>query len=484
MRKRSKGGGIRGASDFSCCGTRLPCGAPRVASSRLIARINRRLRAGSNSPRGEKPNIPADALKEKKKRERKGDMRKIKRGRKKEVIIAVILVTAVFVLMWGIRPWKTRPSAQGGSVGQVVPVPQTRRALDGVFVEKEKENPAIAGVMIENVVEAQPLSGIAQARQVFEAVTEANITRFLAYFVLPPSPAPTAVVAPSPARGEGISGQFPSPRGRGEGEGNIEIGPVRSARPYFLDWASEFDTLYGHVGSSPAAYELLRKKGVEGLYDFDQWYRSEYFFTKAGRAKPHHLYTSAELLGMAHAKELTPSNSPLERGRNETISSPLQGEVRRGFNSWQFKNDASPDLRGNVTDVRVGYVAPYNVQWKYDSQANEYGRLQWARPSTQGGSVGQGGPHKDANGKPIIAKNIAVAFMEMKVLDKIGRKEFTTIGEGKGLVFQDGRVVVGTWKKPAARERMRFYDGQGNEVLFNAGITWVEIVPKGYEVKY
>ena len=336
MRKRSKGGGIRGASDFSCCGTRLPCGAPRVASSRLIARINRRLRAGSNSPRGEKPNIPADALKEKKKRERKGDMRKIKRGRKKEVIIAVILVTAVFVLMWGIRPWKTRPSAQGGSVGQVVPVPQTRRALDGVFVEKEKENPAIAGVMIENVVEAQPLSGIAQARQVFEAVTEANITRFLAYFVLPPSPAPTAVVAPSPARGEGISGQFPSPRGRGEGEGNIEIGPVRSARPYFLDWASEFDTLYGHVGSSPAAYELLRKKGVEGLYDFDQWYRSEYFFTKAGRAKPHHLYTSAELLGMAHAKELTPSNSPLERGRNETISSPARGEVRRGGSNHAY----------------------------------------------------------------------------------------------------------------------------------------------------
>ena len=72
----------------------------------------------------------------------------------------------------------------------------------------------------------------------------------------------------------------------------------------------------------------------------------------------------------------------------------------------------------------------------------------------------------------------------MKVLDELGRKQFTTIGEGKGLVFQDGRVSVGTWEKPGARERMRFYDAQGNEMEFNGGVTWIEIVPYGDKVEY
>ena len=369
-------------------------------------------------------------------------MGKIKRNKSKhELMIAVALVAAIFGVMWYVAPWRDKRVAPVVKAPEVVRV---RRALDGVMVEKGKESPPIAGVMIENMVEAQPLSGVADASLVFEAVTEANITRFLAYFILD------------------------------AGGPSFAIGPVRSARPYYLDWASEFDTLYAHVGSAPAAYELLRKKGVDGVHDLDQWYNSQYFTRVTNRFAPHNVYTNTELLAKAYEAVLTPTTPNPSSGRrgNEAVSSPFEGEVRRGLSPWQFKNDASPDLRGNVTDIAVGYTAPYNVKWKYDVQKNQYGRLQWA------------GMHKDANGKEIIAKNIAVAFEEMKVLDDMGRKEFTTIGEGKGLVFQDGRVVVGTWKKAASRERMRFYDGQGNEVAFNAGVTWIEIVPKGYEVKY
>ncbi|MDO8505198.1 MAG: DUF3048 C-terminal domain-containing protein [bacterium] len=246
---------------------------------------------------------------------------------------------------------------------------------------------------------------------------------------------------------------------------------MRSARPYYLDFASEFNALYGHVGSSPAAYNMLRKNGVDGLYDLDQWYQSQYYVSKQGRARPHHLYTSTELLGRAY---------------NEMISPPFEGGARGGLESWQFKNDAPTDLRGNISDISVGYVAPYTVRWSYDKFENHYTRIQWARPnfSAEKVSVGYDEIHKDENGKPIIAKNIAVAFMEMKVLDQIGRKEFKTIGEGEALVFQDGKVVVGTWKKPSARERLRFYHASGSEVQFNAGVSWVEIVPVGYKVKY
>lgn len=371
------------------------------------------------------------------------------RRRRREVVLATLLVVVVVGVMVALAR-RERNTTTSASAQPVQEVPKIRRTLDGVFVEEGKERPPMVGVMVENMDEAQPISGIADANLVFEAVTEANVTRFLALFILG-----------GPASG----GPEAGPR-------DIEIGPVRSARPYFLDWASELDTLYGHVGSSPAAYEMLRKRGVEGVHDLDQWYKDEYYFKKNGRPRPHHLYTNTELLRRAYEKEYTPSESPPLGGGEKTISSPSKGEVRRGFEPWQFKNDAPPDLRGNVSEIKVGYGGQYAVQWLYDKSENHYKRMQW------------GGTHKDASGKEVITKNIAMAFQEMKVLDAIGRKEFKTIGEGKGLVFQDGRVVVGIWKKPSPRERMRFFDAQGGEVEFNAGVTWVEIVPKDYRATY
>ena len=358
-------------------------------------------------------------------------------GTRKEYVVAALVLAAAFGTMGRVAPWRAKAVKK---VKAVVPVvteaPKFRRAIDGMFVEKGKENPPLAGVMQENMIEAQPISGIADANLVFEAVTEANITRFLAYYTLD-----EAHVVP-------------------------EIGPVRSARPYYLDWASEFNTLYGHVGSAPAAYALLRGKGVAGVQDLDQWYQSQYFERVNYRAAPHNVYTSAARLRKAYEKLVVSSQPPV-------------------VSQWHFKNDASLDLRGNVNEITVAYVAPYGVGWHYDKQQNQYTRMQWGTLSVPNAHAERGGgPHKDASGKIIMAKNIAVAFEDMKVLDEVGRKQFTTIGEGNGLVFQDGRVVVGTWKKPSALERMRWYDGQGNEVEFNAGVTWIEIVPKGYEVKY
>lgn len=389
-----------------------------------------------------------------------------KRKIKNKFITAAVFIAAVLLFVGLLLTWKTEKTPEAPKIPET---PRARRTIDGVWVEPGQENPSLAGVMIENMIEAQPISGIADARLVFEALTEANITRFLAYFVLPSSPSPN----PLPG-GEGV------PTAVGVGESSIEIGPVRSARPYYLDWAAEFNTIFAHVGSSPAAYELLRKKGVEGVNDLDQWYKSEYFFLKQGRQRPHHIYTTTELLRKAYDYVIGKQKTE-DREQNNSVRLPSSV-----FSPLLFKNDGSPDLRGDVDDIKIGYVAPYNVEWLYDKSENHYKRIQWARPTfvIDKSSVGQGGTHKDAQGKEIIAKNIAVAFMKMKVLDEVGRKEFTTIGEGKGLVFQDGRVVVGTWKKASARERLRWYDSQGKEVEFNAGITWVEIAPEEWKVGY
>lgn len=295
-----------------------------------------------------------------------------------------------------------------------------RRALDGMPVDEGWEYPAVVGVMVENMEEAQPISGLDQASVVFESVMEANITRFMAFFAL------------------GVS----------EGSGKISIGPVRSARPYFLDWVQEFDALYAHVGASPEADALI-KRGV--VRDLDQWFQSQYFWRDTGRPRPHNVYTSLELLKRATDKKAITETK---------------------IEAWKFKQDADFEKRGTVESLSIGYTDPYRVAWKYDRERNAYAREQW------------GGLHRMADGAALRPKNIAVAWLPMKVLDEVGRKWFGTIGEGEAVVFRDGEAVKGVWRKPSREDRMRFFDEKGGEIVFNAGQTWVEIVPEGYNVEF
>ncbi|MEK7606788.1 MAG: DUF3048 domain-containing protein [Patescibacteria group bacterium] len=295
-----------------------------------------------------------------------------------------------------------------------------RRALDGMQVEEGLGYPPIVAVMVENMEEAQPISGLDQASVVFESVMEANITRFLAFFTL----------------------------GGVDSSGKSSIGPVRSARPYFLDWVREFDALYAHVGSSPEADALIKQGAVR---DLDQWFQSQYFWRDTSRPRPHNVYTSLELLKRAADKK-TITETKIE--------------------AWKFKNDAALEQRGTAEAIAVGYAEPYRVVWKYDRERNAYAREQW------------GGPHRMTDGAALRPKNIVVAWLPMKVLDEVGRKWFGTIGSGEAVVFRDGEAIRGTWRKSAREERMRFFDDKGLEVVFNAGQMWIEIVPEGMKVEF
>src|SRR5438105_14884108 len=82
----------------------------------------------------------------------------------------------------------------------------------------EKRRPL--GVMIENHTEARPQSGLSSADVVYEAVAEGGITRFMGVYYCKDS---------------------------------IKyVGPVRSARVYYIDLLSEYGSypLYTHVGGA------------------------------------------------------------------------------------------------------------------------------------------------------------------------------------------------------------------------------------------
>jgi hypothetical protein len=344
-------------------------------------------------------------------------------------LVVSLLLISVFVVAGGGYLLLSRTSfldffsgakaEQNNEKKEEVSVVEFRRLLDGVVVDDEtKINPPLFAVQIENMIDARPLSGVSGASLVYETLAEAGITRLLAIY-----PADSDV---------------------------SEIGPVRSARPYFLDWAEEFGALYAHSGGSP---EALRIVSEYNIFDLNEFANGRFFWRSKSRYMPHNLYTSVELL-------------------NEAFTAK-NGEVKN-FSSWQFKDEVLAEARPSEEKRAKVYFSTktYEVGWQYDCETNDYLRY-------QAGVIQQ-----DRGGAEVRAKNIAVQFVKMTVLDSVGRKDIETLGSGEAIVFEDGIRIDGTWRKEARGERTKFFDATGAEIKFNPGVTWVEVVPIGTEVEF
>ncbi len=328
------------------------------------------------------------------------------------VALAVAFLLAAYAFRAALFP--APPSAAQTSRPRATPgVPTLRDPLTGFPVPSAQPLPRVYGVMVDNMVDALPQSGLDQAPLVIEAPVEAGIPRLLAFFSSEPSVQ--------------------------------KIGPIRSARPYFIDWDDELDALYAHVGGSD---EALADLSAGGTFDFNQFWNGSSFWRSTDRQAPHNVYTSTQLLSAAWDRLAAQGKAPAP-----------------SYGIWMFKDPAvlPPD---HPASPSIDFSMPdYRVSWLYDAKTDQYRRWQGGLPDTM------------QDGSAIAADNVAVVATKIETVDQIGHRHITTIGSGDALVFQDGGVIKATWKKPSARERLRFFDGNGTEVQMNSGKTWIEVVP-------
>jgi len=80
------------------------------------------------------------------------------------------------------------------------------------------------------------------------------------------------------------------------------------------------------------------------------------------------------------------------------------------------------------------------------------------------------------NGEMIFADNIAIMITDITVINAIGHRSIRTLGQGEAIILQDGQIILGSWKKNSVKNRLRFYDENNQEIIWNPGITWVEVV--------
>ena len=322
----------------------------------------------------------------------------------------------------------------------------------GMFTKTERqiwEGRRPLTVMIENHQEARPQSGLSKADVVYEAVAEGGITRFLAIYYC------------------GASAE------------EVTIGPVRSARTYFMDFASEYGDypLYAHVGgaNTPGPANALGQISTYGWLakgnDMNQFaigfpvYWRDYERIGHPVATEHTMYSTTDKLWQVAQKR------GLEAADDKGV------KWNKDFVSWKFKNDAELAQRGKTGEINFDFWSgykDYSVKWLYNKENNYYLRFNNEQE------------HKDLNNsQQLWAKTVVVQFAQEKgPIDELKHMLYTTSGTGKAIVFQDGQAIQASWSKAKRQTRTKFTDAKGKEIEFNRGPIWIEIVPVGKTVNY
>jgi len=334
----------------------------------------------------------------------------IERSQFKIVVGAVLLLLLSGGLIYLIIIGKTRINASP-IVPSIVEATSTvklvARRLDGVMVPVGEEALMPRAIMIENEVNARPLSGPAKASLVIEAPVEGGIPRLIAFFNA------TDTIS--------------------------EIGPVRSARPYFVDWAKAWNAMYFHVGGSPEALALLNTSS-NSIPNFDEIHAGRFFWRSSDRLMPHNAYTNSDLIKQA-TMETASSSAPV---------------------TWHFQDASTSTAKARSPIIKVTYGGPYNVAWKFDQERRVYVRYQAENLQ------------QDADGAPVESQNVIVIKTDGRVFDEVGRLHLRTTGSGDAIAYRDGNKYILRWKR-AAGEPMKFESKDGKEFLLNRGRTWIEV---------
>lgn len=267
-------------------------------------------------------------------------------------------------------------------------------------------------VIIENQDLARPQTGLDRADVVYEALAEGGITRFLAVYAT---------------------------------QDADTVGPVRSARHYFVNWAREHSAPLVHIGSSPQGYAAL---AGSGLWTLEETYERGAFWRSPARRAPHNAYTNT-----LRAREIL-SRRPVQPG---------------SLGGLQFKNGDNGRLAGGAASeasIRYGPWA-YGVGWAYDADWNEY--VRWMN----------GAPHVDAvTDEPIRAANVLVVWVDSWPMDGQGRLDFAQVGQGRLIALVDGVAIEGTWAKRSLDAVTEYLGSDGQPIPLNAGPTWIQVLPQ------
>lgn len=336
---------------------------------------------------------------------------------KKWLILLALLIVAALLAFWliGREDAEEQETPENPETPEPAEIPEevlTMAPFTGMQGDGPYGSRAVMAV-INNHPAARPQTGLVEADIVFELIAEYNITRFLALY----------------------QSQFP-----------VNIGPVRSARDYFVELADAYDAFFVAHGYSPEAKQLLDSGVVDHINGMQ--YDGTLFKRSLDRVAPHNSYITYENVELA--MEMT-SASP-----NYSTKAP-----------YAFSAPGSNDkLGGQAASIEVSYGGDplFASTYTYDAESQLYGR-------TSGGIA----TADKETSQPIEIANVLVIETAHETIDAKGRQEIDLTSGGQALLFREGSVQDITWR---AENGMLVPVGESGIAELTQGKTWVHIIPE------
>lgn len=340
----------------------------------------------------------------------------------KKTMILLIVLAILVVIAGGILIYKVISNKKTSPV--IGDANNSESEDSGAMVVQQQKNIKIfngndrpIAVMIDNHSGAWPQANLNKAYMVYEIVVEGGETRLMALF---------------------------------KGQNLEKIGPVRSSRHYFLDYALENDAIYVHHGWSPQAQSDIASLGVNNINGIQE--SSSSFWRVKDKSAPHNLFTSTEsILKIAERKGYSKTSN------KKSVLNYVSNEVEM------------PSTAVNATSVTIPHSNLQTVKYEYDEQSKTYKR--YARNKLQTDYI---------TGEPVTTKNIIITMCENYTLEDSenkGRQGLKNIGTFKGYYITDGKAIEIQCIKNARNEQTVYKDLNGKEIEVNDGNTFVNICP-------
>ena len=304
-----------------------------------------------------------------------------------------------------------------------------RNLLTGAYIDEDIAARRPIAVVINNRYKALPQSGIAQASMYYEVLSEGDITRIIALFQ-----------------------DFDA----------AKIGPIRSMRHYFLDFALDHDAIFAHHGHSPQGGTALQTLGIdniEGLKVDGTTYWRDPERVKIPSMYEHSSYTSAERL-WAYINNV-------KQYRN------VKAEDYTGLFAF-YDEPASPEGSTPAMKITVNYASTFTATFAYNAETGLYMRSQFNEP------------HIDAEtGAQLTVTNLIVQNAEVWHIpgDSAGRRNAELVASGTGTLYTNGTALPVTWTKTSHQSPTQWFDTAGNPLTLNIGKTWVCVTPNASTVE-
>ena len=312
--------------------------------------------------------------------------------------------------------------------------------------EEKKEPKTFAGnkrpvaVMIDNNINAMHQAGFTKADLIYEIIVEGGETRLMMVF---------------------------------ENQNVDKIGPIRSARHYFLDYALENDAIYVHYGQSPQAKSDIQTLGISDINGINESITS--FWRDNTRYAPHNAVTNTKNIQAIIEREgfrTTSNKGNVLNYTGEEIELEEEKEVVK-TNDTNATSEPVEKVINLANSITIPYSAYNTVKYTYNKETKTYTR--YSRDTLQ----------KDWNtNKAIQVKNIIITKCENSTIDSYGRQTINNVKTLDGYYITNGKYIPIKCEKTSRSGKTKYKDLKGNEIEVNDGKTFIQICPLDSKISF